>query len=206
MKTLLFTCGVLTLFGGGFVGAQAQTAFGQSWIVTSSAVYRDAGLLGASTVISSLPVAPVPTAGADDTGLLQAQGDGLLLERGLTERIDNAEDRNVRFRERASADCLRDNAVATDVDLTYLDRANSHGVDLFDELELVLAFAERPAGTMMPETDLGRVGNICQLDVAAPRYLVVGMAKKIRSGREGSSLADPLARPRPAAEQSAKGL
>jgi hypothetical protein len=205
MRTLLFTCGVLTLLGCCFVDAQAQTALGQSWIITSSALYRDAGQFGATTVTSSMPAPPALSPDRDDTGLIQPQGDGFLLERGLAEQIDNTDERNVRVRERGRAICPMDAAAASDADLIHRDPAGGRGVDLFDELELVLAFDERPSGSVMPEADLDQVGRICPGDGPVHRYLLVGIGKTLTSDRRGPPLADPTVQPRPLADQSAKG-
>lgn len=203
MKTLLSICCVLALFGCSFIGAQAQTAYAQPWIASSSSIYRDAGVSETSTVTSSISVAFGLPADADGAGLLLTQGGGIPPERGMAERIDNFEGRNIRSRERGSVSCLHDNAVTADVGLTYLDRSSNN--DLFDELELVLAFAEQPSGKMISEDDLGQVSWICRVDAAAPRDPVARTAKRVPPAQGGISLADPIVQQRFATDQSTTG-
>jgi hypothetical protein len=203
MKTLLSICCVLALFGCSFGGAQAQTTYAQPWIASSSSLHRDAGVYETSTVTSSISAAFGLPADADVAGSLSTQRDGNLPERGLTPRIDNFEGRNIRSRDRGTASCLHDNSMAADAGATYLDRRSNQ--DLFDELELVLAFAEQPSGMMISEDDLGQLSWICRVGAVAPRDPVTRTAKKIPPTQGGLSFADPIVQQHFATEQSANG-
>lgn len=203
MRMISFTCGAAALLGCSFVSTHAQVASGQSWIFSSSTLYRDTGQVATSTIATSMPAPPALATDRDDTGLIRGQAEGFPLERGLTDKADNPQDRNVRFRERG-ANCPVDDQAATDR-LVARDQLAGRVVDLFDELELVLAFAERPSGSLIPESDLRQVARPCPGGARPERYLLVRVGGTPASEQDAAGLAEPVLQHRALADPSAKG-